>query len=90
MILERWCKGTPEEFWAEFSDSSGKNLPMTKILKGLRAARVAEDIALAERARQEYGASFGQHFFSRQGSNLVPLTKPTAIAKRYRELRKID
>lgn len=63
MILERWCKGTPEEFWAEFPDPDGKNLPITTILKHMRAARVAEDKVITERARQECGSSFSKHLF---------------------------
>lgn len=89
MILDRWRKGTPEEFWAEFS-VEGQKMPMTMIVKHLRAIRVEEDKVLADQARREYGASFDEHFFCRKGSIRVPLSNSTAIAKRYRELKSMD
>jgi uncharacterized protein YycO len=85
MVVERWRKGTPDQFWAEFS-GDGKNMSFTAITKRLRQIRVTEDQELAEKARQEYGDSFATTFSYRRGGNIYIMTDPTTIANHYRSL----
>jgi hypothetical protein len=85
VIVERWRKGTPNQFWAEFS-VDGKHMTFSAITKCLCETRLADDKELAEVAKQEYGDLFAQTFSYRRGGKVFIMTDPTSIANRYRSL----
>ena len=84
-MVERFRRGTPEEFWHDFSDK-GRYLSFTAIAARLTAERVEENGALAKRARLEYGDNFDSTFSYRKGSTHIVMKDPTRIANRYRQL----
>jgi hypothetical protein len=85
-MVERWRKGTPEEFWQEFSHDNGRRMTFTAISRHLRQQRISEDNATAERAKAEYGPSFFEHFNYTHKNQAMEMTDATSIAKRYRTL----
>lgn len=85
-MVERFRRGTPEEFWHDFSDNKGRYLSFTAIAARLTAERVEENGRLAKRARIEYGDTFDSIFSYRKGSTHMVMKDPTRIANRYRQL----
>ena len=85
VIVERWRRGTPAQFWVEFSHDNGTHLSFTAICKCLRAQRHAEDEVLSEKARLEFGADFDIVFSYCQGGRCVVMSDITTIANKYRE-----
>lgn len=90
VVVERWRKGTPEEFWATYSGEDGKHLTFTVICRLLREERLAEDKELYERLKVEYGPSFGEIFTYRRGGQTYVMTNPTRVANKYRESLLLD
>lgn len=87
-VVKRYCKGTKEDFWAEFRDSKGTCLSFTAIAARLTAERVAENGRVAKWARIEYGDSFDSVFLYRKGSGRIVMKDPTSIANKYCEIHK--
>ncbi|KAG1895844.1 uncharacterized protein F5891DRAFT_941495 [Suillus fuscotomentosus] len=83
-IVERYRRGTPEQFWASFRAANGEPLKFTAIIHRLREERKEAHFALVERAREEYGSDF--FFTYRKGGEEHTMTRPSAIAKKYKEL----
>ncbi|KAG2098263.1 uncharacterized protein F5147DRAFT_816123, partial [Suillus discolor] len=83
-IVERYRRGTPEQFWARFRAANGEPLKFTAIVHRLREERKEANFALVERAREEYRSDF--FFTYRKGGEEHTMTRPSAIAKKYKEL----
>lgn len=62
----------------------------TAILARLAQQRVAEDNAICERARIEYGENFSAVFFYTKNGKKYTKVRPSSIAKQYRALKGID
>jgi len=88
-IIHRWREGTPEEFWAEFSDDDGARLPWMAIIEHLAKLRVERDEHLAKWAKREYGDEFKDHFSYRKTKTWYVMKKPSDIARRYRNIHKL-
>jgi hypothetical protein len=86
VVIERWRRTTPEDFWKEFSHDDGTRMTFTGIIACLRQQRLAQDRAIAEQAHREYGDTFQDHFTYRRGSQVLIMSDPVSIAKRYRSL----
>jgi hypothetical protein len=85
-MVERWRKGTPEEFWQEFSHDNGSKMTFTAISQHLRQQRILEDKATAEQVKAEYGLRFSEHFNYHYKNRVMEMTDAASIAKRYRAL----
>ena len=57
ILVQRWRKRSPEEFWLEFSENS-KRLGYKAIITHLAAECVTEDERLSQVAREEFGNDF--------------------------------
>lgn len=79
-----------DDFWLKFKDSAGNNLCYTGVLNRLSQIRIAENIELAQRAKDEYGEKFAEIFRYRKSGKWVPKTKASQIAKQYRILHGMD
>lgn len=90
MIAARWNRGTADEFWADFTDSSGKRMEYTAIKNALIEERKRDDETTAAKARTEYGSLFEEKFSYRKSGQQHVLTKAADIAKRYRVLKNGD
>jgi hypothetical protein len=89
VIVKRWRKGTPEQFWSEFSED-GRHLGYTAILAQLTQERTAEDRKLSEQAKMEFGNEFAAHFsYLKDGEKRV-LSKASSVAKVYRRLKGME
>ncbi|KAJ3766804.1 hypothetical protein FB446DRAFT_653227 [Lentinula raphanica] len=83
-VAKSFYSGTPDEFWAEFADKDGNELPWSTVIGQLRASRTQREERLAEQAKAEYGARFSTVFVNNRGKTL---TKNHAIARRYLTLK---
>lgn len=88
VVVEHWRKGTPAEFWAEFSNADGKPFSFTAISRSLREQRMAEDKELSQHAQAEYGNLFATFFQYRRGGKTYVMSDDTSIANKYREMHK--
>lgn len=87
MLVQRFRRGLPEEFWSEFTTPAGKPLSYTAIVRRLQEQREAADLVLAEKAREEYRDRFNNVFSYRgRGLEQVVMSKTSDIAKHYRKL----
>jgi hypothetical protein len=84
-IIQRYRQGSPEQFWAEFSEN-GEHMKFTSIVQKLREMRKSVCHDIEQQAREAYGPEFSTHFTYRRGGKEYVLTRPSAIAKRYQEL----
>ncbi|TFK81839.1 hypothetical protein K466DRAFT_501426 [Polyporus arcularius HHB13444] len=75
----------PCAFWSQYSQK-GQRLPMTRILKQLKASRMEKDKELAERALVEHSERFSDHYTYRRGREHRVYTRPRAIAQRFLHL----
>jgi hypothetical protein len=87
-VVERYCEGSKEEFWAQFQDEKGKVLTFTAIVACLKEERIGENEHVAKRARLEYGDTFASVFSYRKGSHHHIMTDSMRIANKYRMLHK--
>ncbi|KAJ7651101.1 hypothetical protein FB45DRAFT_780421 [Roridomyces roridus] len=89
-VVEHYRKGTPEEFWREFTSPSGTRMSYTAICKTLRENRQGDDEETVERIRREYGDSFKTTFTYRcsRTKGEVVMSKASAIVKHYERLKK--
>lgn len=78
-VVERFCQGTAEEFWAEFTVPDGKRMAFTNIVATLREARLRRDAEISAQASQ---AGSVQYTY-RKGSRTHTMQRPHAIAKRF-------
>ena len=89
ILVTRWREGTPEDFWAEFSEG-GKSLGYKVILRRLAAERKATNEGLLQQARSEYGAAFDTKFsYMKDGQRHVK-TKASDVAKQYLSLKGVQ
>ncbi|KAJ7620189.1 hypothetical protein FB45DRAFT_754815 [Roridomyces roridus] len=88
-VVEHYRKGTPEEFWREFTSPSGTPMSYTAICKSLRKDRQGDDEEMVERIRREYGDSFQTTFTYRcsRTKQEVVMSKARAIIKHYERLK---
>jgi hypothetical protein len=87
VLVQCFHRGSPKEFWSEFTTPAGKPLSYTAIVRWLQEQRDAADLILAEKAQQEYGDTFNKVFSYRgHGSQQVVMSKTSDIAKHYRKL----
>jgi hypothetical protein len=82
ILVTRWRKGTPEDFWAEFSEG-GKPLGYKSILRRLAAERKATNERLHHQARNEFGTAFATMFSYMKNGQRHVKTKASDIAKQY-------
>jgi hypothetical protein len=82
ILVTRWRKGTPEGFWAEFSEG-GKLSGYKIILRRLAAERKATNEGLLQQARSEYGAAFDAEFSYMKDGRRHVKTKASDVAKQY-------
>jgi hypothetical protein len=61
-------------------------MTFTSIIQKLRDMRKSACYDIEQQARQVYSHNFDTHFSYRRGGKEYVMTKPSAIAKRYREL----
>ena len=86
MLVERYRRGTPAEFWSTFS-TNGTRWNYKAILKHLAEERAFQNKLDTEAARREYGREFGRVFtYIRNGVRCIK-SKDSDIAKQYRALR---
>ena len=86
MLVHRFQRGSPKDFWSEFT-TAGKPLSYTAIVRRLQEQHEAADLILTEKARQEYGDTFNNVFSYRgRGSEQVVMSKTSDIAKHYCKL----
>ncbi|KAG2044368.1 hypothetical protein BDR03DRAFT_849829 [Suillus americanus] len=85
-VVEYYWQGTPDEFWAEFTTNS-KWMKFTTIVQKLHEECVGAHAAVAECACRQYSDEFADLFIYWKGGQEHLMTKPSAIAKRYEELR---
>lgn len=86
-MVHRYREGTPAEFWATFSTEDGEHLSWKAINSQLAVERIERDRKLAIRAQREYADSFATIFRYRKGSQYHVMTKPSTIARKYRQLQ---
>lgn len=86
VVVERWRKGTPAEFWAEFSDADGKPFSFTAITRSLREQRMAQDKEVSKQAKYEYGDQFATLFTYRRGGKIYIMSDDASIANKYRDM----
>ena len=84
-VVQRYRQGSPEQFWAEFS-INGQHMKFTSIVRKLRDMRKSACSDIERLARETYGSEFDTYFRYRRGAEELVMTRPSAIAKRYREL----
>src|ERR1700679_560503 len=86
VLVERYRRGNPEEFWSTFS-TDGNRWNYKAILKHLADERALQNKLDAEAARREYGSNFNRVFaYNRNGVQCIK-TKDSDIAKQYWALR---
>jgi hypothetical protein len=86
VLVERYRRGTPTEFWSMFS-TDGNRWNYKAILKHLAEERASQNKHDAEAARREYGGDFSRVFtYNRNGVQCIK-SKDSDIAKQYRALR---
>ncbi|KAF7303698.1 hypothetical protein MIND_00599200 [Mycena indigotica] len=90
-LVERYRRGTMEDFWADFT-RNGTRMNYTAILKKLREERGVRNRQLVEQARAEYGSRFSEVFsyVSSQKGDRVVMTRESHIAEEYKRLKKRD
>ncbi|KAF7303700.1 hypothetical protein MIND_00599400 [Mycena indigotica] len=90
-LVERYRRGTMEDFWADFT-RNGTRMNYTAILKKLREERGVRNRQLVEQARAEYGSRFSEVFsyVSSQKGDRVVMTHESHIAEEYKRLKKRD
>jgi hypothetical protein len=87
VLIERYRRGTPEEFWRTFS-TNGNRWNYKAVLKHLADERALHNNFDAAAARREYGSDFNRVFaYNRNGVQCIK-TKDSDISKQYRALRK--
>lgn len=89
ILVQCWRKGSPEEFWSEFSEN-GKRLGYKAILARLAAERMAEDEHLSQLAKEEYGDQFSAVFSYIKGGRQIVKVKAADIAKQYRTIKGLE
>jgi hypothetical protein len=72
-------------FWRKYS-RDGKRLAVSQIRREIFLEARTSDASYAAFARNIYGETFQQHFSYRRGRQIHILSKPEAIARRYRLL----
>ena len=83
MLVERYRRGTPEEFWRTFT-TDGKRWNYKAILTHLAEERVAPNKHDADAAQREYGSDFSRVFsYNKNGVQHIK-SKDSDIAKQYR------
>jgi len=85
-VVERYRQGTPDNFWAEFTDKRGRYLSYTAIAAHLTAQCVEENVALTKRPRTQCGNAFSSVFSYCKGSTWFIMKDPAKIAMKYRLL----
>lgn len=89
-MVHRYREGTPSQFWATYSED-GQHLSWKAINTKLAAERVDRDRKLVIQARREYGdVLFATTFQYRKGSVYRVMTKPSMIARKYRQLHRME
>ncbi|KAJ3911752.1 hypothetical protein F5877DRAFT_85575 [Lentinula edodes] len=80
-VAERYRSSSSEQFWQEFSSSTGDRFHWKAITNRLRDLRSEHDQQLVDQAKAEYGDNFSKVFVNNRGNVLTD--KPT-IARHYR------
>ncbi|KAJ3846397.1 hypothetical protein EV368DRAFT_69959 [Lentinula lateritia] len=80
-VAERYRSSSSEQFWQEFSSSTGDRFYWKAITNRLRDLRSEHDQQLVNQAKAEYGDNFSKVFVNNRGNVLTD--KPT-IARHYR------
>jgi hypothetical protein len=87
VLIERYRRGTPEEFWSTFT-TEGKRWNYKAILAHLAEEHSTQNKRDAEAARQEYGSDFSRVFsYNKNGVRHIK-SKDSDIAKQYWALKR--
>ena len=87
-MVHRYCQGTPESFWEEFT-RDGERINFTRIIAKLAHQRVAADEALAQQARDEYDSTFPTLFSYQKGGVSHAMVRSSHITKQFQQLKGI-
>jgi hypothetical protein len=82
MLVSRWRKGTPEDFWTEFGEG-GKPVGYKSILRQLAEERKATNKRLHQQAKDEFGTAFDATFSYMKNGRRHVKTKASDVAKQY-------
>jgi hypothetical protein len=86
VLVERYCRGTAEEFWSTFT-TDGNRWNHKAILKHLAEERALQNKLDADAAWKEYGSDFDRVFsYNRNGVHCVK-RKDSDVAKQYQALK---
>ncbi|KAI0739795.1 hypothetical protein C8Q80DRAFT_1124127 [Daedaleopsis nitida] len=85
ILVDEYRHLGPSEFWSFYSSDNAR-LTKTKILAKIKTRRQREDKELADLAVQANTNTYSERFRYRRGSRTYVLTKPSAIARRYRKI----
>ena len=89
ILVQHWRKGSPEEFWSQFSEN-GKRLGYKTILACLAAERMAEAEHLSQLAKEEYGDQFSIVFSYIKSGRQIVKVKAADIVKQYRTIKGLE
>ncbi|KAF8241116.1 hypothetical protein L208DRAFT_1229304, partial [Tricholoma matsutake] len=90
VLVHHFHRGSPQEFWSEFTTSAGKLLSYMVIVRQLQKQHEAADLVFAEKAWEEYGNRFNNVFsYCGRGSEQVVMSKMSDIVKHYCRLHNL-
>ncbi|KAH9479417.1 hypothetical protein JR316_0008007 [Psilocybe cubensis] len=84
-IVYRWRQTTEDQFWQEFSDSTGERLSYRAIVDKLTMVKKEMDAKIAGLARQEFGDRFNSVFTYKKCGKQYVMRSDHSIASRYIE-----
>ncbi|KAG1763423.1 hypothetical protein EV702DRAFT_924025, partial [Suillus placidus] len=85
-IVLRYRLSSPETFWKEFS-VTGKQMCYTAVVAKLHDQRRISNQATVACAHEEYGHRFPACFAYHKGNEVHVMSDPSAIARRYQQLK---
>ncbi|KDR80075.1 hypothetical protein GALMADRAFT_222973 [Galerina marginata CBS 339.88] len=90
VLVKRWRKGSPDQFWTCFTDANGKRLGYKAILDRLSDERKEYQRLESERIKLEYGNKFSSVFSYVKNRERRVKVKPCDIIKQYRKEKGFD
>ncbi|KAK0432392.1 hypothetical protein EV421DRAFT_1742360 [Armillaria borealis] len=82
--------GTPEAFWAIFSDSQGQHLKFSHVMRILKEKHQQEDDNVAKEAKRVFDKEFINQFGYKKEGRWVRMTRHSDIAKTYRKKIRVE
>ncbi|KAI0669306.1 hypothetical protein C8Q78DRAFT_977855 [Trametes maxima] len=84
-LIAEYRKLGHDGFWNSHS-RDGRMLPLTAIVKALRATRKLENERIAAIAKDELGSDFDMAFSYRKGKEYVVCQRPTSISRLFLQM----